>query len=108
MWRRRRSTAENRRRSDFRRVVCAKLETQTGHWHASNIGTRAATDRCEKWSVADVRAAMSAGVVFYTCDDEGKASLISAYDCFCGYCTIRTPVDAVPENDLQVLPTCTC
>lgn len=82
-------------------------EVETGHWHVCDIGV-AAGSTCEKWSVGDVRSAISDGVVFYTCDCYGTASLISPYDCFCGYRTVRTPVDAVPGTELDELRTCDC
>lgn len=89
------------------RIVCVTLDHPTDHKHIVSIGT--ATDPARpvtRWTLDEIRTAMSAGDRFYTYTDGSPAALVESYRCKCGFSTIRSAPDATLANNLDRLREC--
>jgi hypothetical protein len=82
------------------------LKYPTAHSHIVSVGTGDASKANTRWEVSEVRTALRNGDVFYTSDGSGNIALVSAYDCACGYKTIRSAADATAKNNLDQLRAC--
>jgi hypothetical protein len=88
------------------RIVCVDHKKPITHEHIVSVGLSSdgkATDASgAPQSVADVRAAIRAGNRYYTIGlSSGRTADVEPFDCACGYKTIRSKADAVPDNNLD-------
>jgi uncharacterized protein DUF3892 len=88
-------------------IVCTN-KSDSGHGHITHAGTGDFTGYSQRWTVAEVRAAIRAGSVFYTVSPSRptEVALVEPYDCSCGVKTIRTDPDEVTDNNLDNLQDC--
>jgi hypothetical protein len=92
-------------------IVCTRQSQVTGsrpHPHIVSVGTGTPQGYNRTWTVDEVIAAMGRGGVFYTeSPSTGRVAKVEAYTCrVCGRRWIRTTADAVPDNNLDNLPSC--
>jgi len=72
------------------------------HRHITKVGGPSGS-----WTVAQARAAIAAGTVFFTLSPTtGRRATVERYNCSCGCATLRTTADAVTDNNLDNLPNC--
>jgi hypothetical protein len=91
------------------RIVC--VTTRHPHRHIVEVGTGIDPDSpSRRWTVEEVRAAMADGDEFYT---ESRTTMrraaVRADDCPFEDCTVKTlrsAADAVVDNNLESLQTC--
>lgn len=94
------------------RIVCTDQEPvymPTTHAHIVAVGTGTDPDRAtDKWTLAQVIAAIDRGDVFYTVGKtSGKVALVVVVGCrHCGRRIIRSSADAVTDNNLDSLRRC--
>lgn len=90
------------------RIVCTEqtnVNPHHGHIHHVGTGPNPAS-AANRWTVAEVRKALADGHVFYTRGERsGQVALVRAYTC-CGIETIKSAPDAVLDNNLDNLRTC--
>jgi hypothetical protein len=93
------------------RITCTTKSSHrspTGyiHGHLLDVGVGSEAGWTHRYTVAQVRAMLAQGWVFYTVSPSTKrTALVEAYTC-CGIQTLRTLRDAVADNNLDNLPTC--
>lgn len=88
-------------------IVCSELQNPTQHRHIVAVGTGEPTRASRRWTVTEVRTALRSGDRFYTVSPStGKVANVEAFDCACGYKTIRSTADAVVDNNLDNLRAC--
>jgi Protein of unknown function (DUF3892) len=87
------------------RIVCVDHANPTRHEHIVSVGLSSdskAAEASSQETVAEVRAAIRAGNRYYTVGlRSGKTAEVEAFDCACGYKTIRSGADAVTDNNLD-------
>lgn len=72
------------------------------HRHITKVGGPTG-----RWTVAEARAAIARGEVFYTVSPSTRRTArIDRYTCTCGVLTLRSAADAVKDNNLDNLPNC--
>ena len=71
------------------------------HAHILSVGLASG----QQQSVETVRFRITQGETYYTVG-AGRTATVRAYDCYCGFKTIRSGPDAILANNLDNLPTC--
>jgi hypothetical protein len=94
------------------RIVCVTKSTHRSpsgaiHGHLLDVGIGDDRGWTERLSVASVRSYLRLGYSFFTVSPStGATALVKPYDC-CGIATLRSENDAVTDNNLDNLSTCT-
>ena len=71
-----------------------------------DVGTGSDAGWTHRYTVNQVRAMLAQGWIFYTVSPSTqRVALVEAYMC-CGIATLRSLSDAVVDNNLDNLPTC--
>ena len=92
-----------------RRIVC--VETEHPHRHIVAVGVGVKADRADdRLTVAEVRAAIEEGDLFYTVgSSSGDFAVVRLDDCRIGECTvetIRTSPDDEKDDNLDEMRVC--
>jgi hypothetical protein len=94
------------------RIVCTEQEPvhqPTTHAHIVAVGTGTDPDKADqRWTLAEVIAAMNAGDEFWTYGEQSK-KWARVHQVRCQHCVstiIRSGADAVPDNNLDNLRRC--
>jgi hypothetical protein len=92
------------------RILC--VDTEHPHRHITRVGTGTKADECSRtWTVEEVRAALEAGDRFYTISPTTwREADVRADNCNIDGClieTVRSKADAIMDNDLDNMPSCT-
>lgn len=92
------------------RIVC--VNTEHPHRHIIKVGTGTTAEHYSRtWTVKEVREALKGGDRFYTVSPStGKEADVKADNCNINGCTvetIRSKADAVTDNNLDNIPSCT-
>lgn len=94
------------------RIICTTQEPigqPTSHAHIVAVGTGATAQQyTQRWTLAQVIAAMDRGDTFYTRgESSGREARVEKYTCTkCWQTWIRSTADAVQDNNLDNLPRC--
>jgi len=94
------------------RIICTTQEPvsqPTTHAHIVAVGTGATAQHyTQRWTLAEVLAAMDRGDTFYTRgESSGREARVEKYTCTaCWRTWIRSTADAVQDNNLDNLPRC--
>lgn len=92
-----------------RRIVCVETEHPHRHIVAVGVGIKA-ENAIDRLTVAEVRAAIEDGDIFYTVgSSSGDHAIVSLDDCRIGECTvetIRTSPDDEKDDNLDEMRVC--
>jgi hypothetical protein len=95
------------------RITCtiqAPFNQPRSHAHIVRVGTESNAGCDRIWLVHEVYAAMDQGERFYTYSPSAnKVAWVRKYQCVhadCQFNTLRSDPNAVPDNNLDNLPTC--
>lgn len=93
-----------------KRIICTRQSapSKAGHGHILDVGIGTRADQYDyREDVSTVRMNILAGQLYYTQGKtSGKQARVERFDCWCGIKTIKSAPDAVADNNLDSLPTC--
>jgi hypothetical protein len=89
-------------------IVCTELKYPTQHRHIVAVGVGTLAHKADaRWTVDQVRSALARGDRFHTVSPStGRVAYVEAYNCPCGYRTIKSRADSVTDNNLDNLRAC--
>jgi hypothetical protein len=91
------------------RIIC--VNTEHPHRHITHVGTGTSTaSYTKRWTVGEVHAAMTRGDTFHTVSPStGRRANVKADNCQvkgCSIQTLRSVSDAIADNNLDNLSSC--